>query len=106
VKLGDVSGRIACEYFVAEVLDQFCIPVRASGYDFVALFAKSLVRDIHVSEIIPEGRIFAQSSKARFPLILHFLLVRDLTLRKLRLLAGIFSQLNCYRNPSCYTIKT
>jgi len=71
MKLGDVSGRIAREYFVAEVLDEFFIPVRASGYDFVAFFAKLLVRDVHVTEVIPEWRIFAQGPKGRFPLILQ-----------------------------------
>jgi hypothetical protein len=106
MKFADVSRRIAREYFVAEVLDEFFIPVRASGYDFVAFFAKLLVRDIHVTEVIPEWRIFAQGPKGRFPLILHFLLVRDLTLRKSRLFACIFSQPNCYLNPSCYTTKT
>jgi len=46
------------------------------------------------------------SGETRFPLILHFLFVRDLTLRQLRLFAGIFSQPNCYLNPSCCTTKT
>src|SRR5438876_3671925 len=43
MELADVSRCFAGEGFVAKVLDQFCVPVRAPGYDFVAFFAKFLV---------------------------------------------------------------
>ena len=47
VEFPDVSRRVAREGFVAKVFDEFFIPVRASGYDCVALFTKFLVRDVY-----------------------------------------------------------
>src|SRR5882724_3210675 len=91
VEFPDVSRRVAREGFVAKVLDESFIPVRAPGYDCLALFTKFLVRDVHITEIIPEWRLFTQCSKRRVLLVLELLLVRDPTLLKLSLFAEIFT---------------
>ena len=91
MELADISRCFAGEGFVAKVLEQLRVPVRAPGYDFVAFFAKFLVRDVHITEIIPEWRIFAQCPKRRVLLVLELVFVRNPTLLELSLCAGIFT---------------